>query len=281
MGAVSYRDGDAVLRDMLASKREDALSRARSLGHAQRAVVDEAAIAAVEALHDRTMPFLLDEPGSPAEAHAAIRAVDELVAAYDAVLARSAAVLVPAALPVEPLLAPMIGWHATSENMDRVRVELGEALPEARILEVRAHGIAAVVPPWALLVGFYVEDDVQCAQGQITVAIPEAVPPVRARAERNIDDFKQHLGIAKEIETGDARFDDACWLEGPREAAFAVTTPAVRRVLVALSQHHGALEVGGGLARISWAGPSSELGATGVPALVVTAILELHAAFSQ
>ena len=74
---MTYRDGDAVVREMLAGKRADALSRARSFGYAQRSVLDERVIDEVEALHDRTMPALLDDvtttnepPARPAQAAA-------------------------------------------------------------------------------------------------------------------------------------------------------------------------------------------------------------------
>src|SRR5262249_1306501 len=95
---VSYRDGIAVVREMLVGKRGDALGRARSFGYAQRSVIDEASIAQVEALHDRTMPFLFDEIGTVDETKVAIAKVEELIAAYDAVLARSAAALVSTVL---------------------------------------------------------------------------------------------------------------------------------------------------------------------------------------
>ena len=150
---MSYRDGDAVVREMLAGKRTDALSRARSLGYAQRSVLEERAVADVEALHDRTMSALLDDVTGTTEAQAAIAKVDELIAAYDTLLARSAALLVAPPLDVVAAFAPPTGWRGTKEGAARLAGEMRfdrDAVERFEVLE-KAVGMAA--GPWALIVG--------------------------------------------------------------------------------------------------------------------------------
>ena len=99
------------------------------------------------------------------------------------------------------------------------------------------------------------------------------------RRERCTDGLMQDLGVRTEIETADPRFDDHYWVEGNREAAFAAATPLVRRAMIDLSGHGCRLEVGGGVAQMSWGGPWSTLGSSGVPANIVPAIMELRASF--
>jgi hypothetical protein len=278
---VSYRDGDAVVRELLSGKRADALSRARSFGYAQRSVLDEAAIAEVEALHDKTMPFLFDDVATSADAHVAVGKVEELIAAYDRLLARSAALLVPAPLDVEAAFDPPEGWRGTKEGAARLAGEMPIERAAVDRFEVRERAVAIAAAPWAMIVGLDETRDVTWVQGRMCLAIPTAVPWVWMRREKNTDGLLQDLRMKREIETSDTRFDDFYWIEGHREAAFAAATPLVRRLMVDLHEQQCALEVGGGLARFSWSGPWMIFGSTGVPANVVPAMLELRASFCE
>lgn len=278
---MSYRDGDAVVREMLAGKRADALSRARSFGYAQRSVLDEGAIADVEALHDRTMPALLDEVTTTSEAQAALAKVDELIAAYDALLERSAALLVALPLDVEAAFDPPAGWRGTKAGAARLAGEMRIDRDAVERFEIRERAVGVAARPWALIVGLDETGDPTWVQGRIVVALPVAVPWVSMRREVGPDGMMQDLGVKTEIETADPRFDDHYWVEGNREAAFAAATPLVRRVMMDLSEHDGRLEVGGGLGRLSWGGAWSTLGTSGVPANIVPAIMELHASFCR
>lgn len=278
---MSYRDGDAVVREMLSGKRADALSRARSFGYARRSVVDERAIAEVEALHDRTMPFLFDDVTTIDQAQAAIGRVDELIAAYDTLLARSTALLVPPPLDVDAALEPPRGWRGTRAGAERLAREMNVDRSAVARFEIRDRAVAVVVPPWAVIAGLDETGDTSWVEGRISVAIPTAVPDLSIRREKNSDDLMQSFRLSREIETSDNRFDDLYWVEGHREAAFAATTPLVRRAMIDLHEHHCTLELGRGLARLSWAGPWTELGPSGVPANVVPAMMELRASFCE
>lgn len=276
---MSYRDGDAVVREMLAGKRADALSRARSFGYAQRSVLEERAIADVEALHDRTMPALLDDVTGTNEAQAAIAKVDELISAYDLLLARSAALLVAPPLDVEAAFEPPSAWRGTKQGAARLAGEMLFDRNAVERFEIRENAVAIAAGPWALIVGLDETDDPTWVEGRIVVALPVAVPWVSVRREWGPDGMMQDLGVKQEIETADPRFDDHYWIEGHCEAAFAAATPLVRRVMLDLSDHGGRLEVGGGLARLSWGGAWTTLGTSGVPANIVPAIMELRASF--
>jgi hypothetical protein len=278
---VSYRDGDAVVREMLAGKRADALSRARAFGYARRAVLDDGAIAEVEALHDRAMPFLFDDVRTLDEARAAIAKVDELIAAYDALLARSAGLFVAPPLDLEAAFDPPAAWRGTKVGAARLAGEMRIDRGAVERFEVRERAVAIAATPWAMIVGLDETDDPTWIEGRIVVAISAAVPWVTMRLEQGTDAMAQDLGVKKEIETADPRFDDCYWIDGHREAAFAAATPLVRRVMIDLSEHGGRLEIGGGRARLSWSGPWSTLGTSGVPANLVPAILELRASFSE
>jgi hypothetical protein len=278
---VSYRDGDAVVREMLAGKRADALSRARAFGYARRAVLEEKAIAEVEALHDRAMPALFDDVTGADAAQRAIATVDELIAAYDALLARSASLLVAPLLDVEAAFDPPAGWRGTKVGAARIAEEMRIDRSAVERFEVRERAVAIAAAPWAMIVGLDETDDPTWVQGRIVVALPVAVPWVSMRIESGTDAMAQDLGVKAEIETADPRFDDGYWVEGHREAAFAAATPLVRRVMIDLTEHGGRLEVGGGRACLSWSGPWSTLGMSGVPANVVPAILELRASFCE
>jgi hypothetical protein len=278
---VSYRDGDAVVREMLAGKRADALSRARSFGYAERSVVDEDAIAEVEALHDRTMPFLFGDVATADEAHAALGKVDELIAAYDRLLARSGALLVAAPLDVEAAFDPPAGWRGTKEGAARLAGEIHVDRSAVDRFEVRERAVAIAAGPWALIVGLDMGGAESWVEGRLSVSIPAAVPWVWMRREKNTDDLLQDLRVKREIETSDPRFDDFYWIEGHREAAFAAATPLVRRLMVDLHEQRCALEVGGGLARLSWSGAWTALGSSGLPANVVPAMMELRASFCE
>ena len=280
---MSYRDGDAVVREMLAGKRADALSRARSFGYARRAVIDERATAHVEALHDATMPFLFGEMGTLDDARAAIAKVDELIAAYDAVLARSNALLVPPALDLAAAVTPPDGWRGTRAGAERLGAQMQTQIDRSAVdrFEVRERAVVIVADPWAMIVGLDEGGDETWVEGRISVAIPVAMPPLSIRREKNTDELLQDFGMKREIETADNRFDDLYWIEGHREAAFAAATPRVRRLMIGLHEQRCSLEVGGGAARLSWSGPWSAFGASGVPDDVVLAIMELRASFCE
>lgn len=278
---MTYRDGDAVVREMLSGKRADALARARSFDYARRSVIDERVTADVEALHDRTMPFLLDEVSSADEAQAAIRKVDELIAAYDAVLARSSALLVAGPLDFEAAVDPPMGWRGTALGAARLEREMAVACDSVDRIEVRDRAVVIAASPWAMIVGLDDTGDESWIEGRISVSIPTAVPSVSVRREKNSDDLMQAFRLREEIETSDTRFDYLYWVEGHREAAFAAATPRVRALMVDLHEERCVLEVGGGLARLSWSGPWTRLGSTGVPANLSPAIMELRAAFCE
>src|SRR5690349_9000204 len=173
---MSYRDGDAVVREMLAGKRADALARARSFGYAQRSVIDEAATAEVEALHDRTMPALFDDIATLDDARAAIAKVDELIAAYDGVLARSAALLVAGPLDVERAFHPPEDWRGTKAGAQRLGRDIQIDRDAVERFEIRDTALAVAAGPWALLVGLDETGDATWVHGRIIVAIPRAVP---------------------------------------------------------------------------------------------------------
>jgi hypothetical protein len=278
---VSYRDGIAVVREMLTGKRADALARARSFGYAQRAVVDEQAIAAVEALHDRTMPFLFGDLFDVDEAKTAVAKVEELVAAYDAVLARSASALVPSQLDVEAALTPPEDWRGTATGAERLAGEMQIARDAVERFEVRDRAVAVAAGPWALIVGLDETHSETLVEGRMSVAIPVAVPAVRMRPERAGETMLEDLGLKKEIETGHFSFDTHYWVDGHREAALAAATPLVRRVLLDSYEHAGRLDLGAGVARLSWRGPWLALGPSGIPTNLVPAILELRGAFCE
>jgi hypothetical protein len=278
---MGYRDGDAVVREMLAGKRADALGRARSFGYARRAVIDERAIADLEALHDRTMAFLFDDVTSSDEAQAAIRKVDELIAAYDALLARSASLLQPRPLDVEASFVLPTGWRGTSDGATRLAREMTIDRAAVDRFEVRERAVGVAAGPWALVIGLDETGEESWVEGRMTVAIPQAIPPVRIRREENTDALMQDFGMKLEIETADARFDDLYWVEGHREAAFAAATPLVRRLMIDLSEQRCALEVRDGVGRFSWEGPWTALGSSGVPPNLVPAIMELRASFCE
>jgi hypothetical protein len=266
---------------MLAGKRADALLRARSFGYARRSVIDEKAIAEVEALHDRTMPFLFGDLTGVDASQAAIREVDELIAAYDALLARSSALLVPEPLDVDAALTPPARWRGTAAGAARLGREMRIDRGAVERFEVRARAVAVAAGPWALLVGLDETGDGSWVEGRISVAVPAAVPAVRIRREKNTDDFLQDFGMKVEIETADPRFDYLYWVEGHREAAFATATPLIRRLMIDLHDQRCTLEVRGGLGRLTWAGPWPALGMSGTPPNLVPAIMELRASLCE
>lgn len=281
MAPVGYRDGDAVVREMLAGKRADALSRARSFGYAQRSVLDERAIAEVEALHDRTMPFLFDDVTGAEDARRVIVRVDELIAAYDTLMMRSSALLVPGPLDVEAAFAPPEEWRGTSVGAARLAREVRIDRGAVERFEVRDQALAVAAGPWALIVGLDEGGDESRIEGRISIAIPAAVPVVSFRPERGPNAMLQDLGVQGEIETADPRFDDGYWIQGHREAAFAAATPLVRRLMVEMREHVCTLEIGGGAARLAWSAPWTALGPSGVPANLISTMMELRSAFCE
>lgn len=279
---MSYRDGDAVVREMLAGKRADALSRARGFGYARRAVIDERSTAHVEALHDRTMPFLFDEPGTLDDARAAIERVDELIAAYDALLARSTALLAAPPLAVDAASALPDDWRGTREGAERLAREMQMGRSAVDRFEVRERSVVVEARPWLLVAGLDESGKETWLQGFICVAVSPAMPHVSIRREKNTDELLEDLRMKpREIETADNRFDDLYWIEGHREAAFAAATPLVRRLMIGLHEQTCSLEIGGGLARLSWSGPWTAFGQSGVPENLVPAIMELRASLCE
>ncbi len=92
---------------------------------------------------------------------------------------------------------------------------------------------------------------------RVSVPVPPATVAFRVARETGFDRWAKRVGLAAEIETGDAEFDPACYVRtaDPDAAAAALADPARRAAVLALrAAGFAEVRVGGGRAAAEWPG---------------------------
>ena len=112
-----YREAVDVIRREVLGAREAAKDASRRFGYAHRAVLADRG-AAVEALHDRVLPFFEGEIESYEQGSGILAGLQELHAAYQGAIARAQPFLVVAPLPNAHFWSEEVPFHLRTTRVD-------------------------------------------------------------------------------------------------------------------------------------------------------------------
>lgn len=274
-----YRDPDGALAGQVDAKRAVLAERARALPPLLRAVAPPPTR---RLLRD---PSLLE--GDAPTDREALLALDErleaALAAHDDVEARA--------------------WHLRRcphdvPDFPRPRVPAPWLIEETPVLAFR-HGLArrleAVAPgatllrwgdhaylarfdvagaPLQLFVRAKSDPNVDLGarmEGHLRSSLPETTPGLELRPEKLHHSLGKAVGVLHERAVGDARLDDAYFVEGDEDVVAALT-PEVVEALLTLLPRAPRLVVGDGLVEVSWSGSWRQPDAVALPAAAVAIV---------
>lgn len=255
-----YRDPLAGLRSQVANKRGLALERKREVTPLLVSLLP----AALRRVLVEVEPRALTEAESLEDLSAVDGALDALLAAQDQAIVLSPRLRQLAFdLADPPAPDPPPPWLIEEPPLRRFRAAVEERLrrvagDDASLVRWGDYGYLARFrrddTPWIFTVHATIDrdtGDVARFASTLETTMPESVPRLEVRPEGPHHVVGKALGLARDLEVDDARFDASFWIKG-HDAVATLLVPRVRRGLLAMADDSPSLVIASGAATLAW-----------------------------
>jgi hypothetical protein len=283
-----YRDPLAGLKSQVATKRARLEEQERALSPVLRALLPSRLREAVHALR----------PRSQADGES-IEVLSDADSALDVILAlhEEALTLAPSLRecdrdvpdPPSPGMPPP--WLFEEPYLLKVRdalaAQLLESHPDARLARWGDFGYIArfrvAEAPFAFVVSSEVMADTESVahhKSSLRTTVPESVEHLEVSLERMRHVVGKALGLVRELELGVPAFDDRFWIAGS-PLTTALLTPDVCHALARLTHQSPVLEIGDGVATLTWSAHWERLITEGLPEAALDVLAGIRAAVAS